>query len=79
MPGLPDGEHLNRLRQRYVLRATGQGANECPDESWKVADALGQKNIPNRVDLWDESWKHDWETWREMLPKYVQEMLVSLE
>jgi esterase/lipase superfamily enzyme len=57
---------------------TGQGRNENPEESWKVARALGQKNVPNRVDLWDPEWPHDWETWREMLPKYVQEMLESL-
>lgn len=79
VPSLPEGEHLNRLQQRFVLLATGQGDHECPDESWKVAGALGQKNVPNRVDLWDENWKHDWETWREMLPKYVQEMLLGLE
>ncbi len=78
VPGLPDGAHLNRLRERYVLLATGLGENEDPDESWKVADALGQKNIPNRVDVWDVNWKHDWNTWREMLPKYVNEMLESL-
>ncbi len=78
VPGLPDGEHLNRLRSRYVLLATGAGENETPDESWKVADALGVKQIPNRVDVWDANWRHDWETWREMLPKYVDEMLESL-
>ncbi len=78
VPGL-EGEHLDRLRQRYVLLATGEGENEAPGESWQVADALGSKNIPNRVDVWDKSWKHDWSTWREMLPKYVQEMLISVE
>lgn len=77
VPGLSEGDHLNRLRQRYVLLATGTGENEAPDESWKVADALGQKDIPNRVDVWDENWRHDWETWREMLPKYMEEMLAS--
>lgn len=79
VPSLPEGEHLSRLQQRFVLLATGQGDHENPEESWKVADALGARNIPNRVDLWDGNWKHDWETWREMLPQYVQEMLQSLE
>lgn len=79
VPGLPEGDHLEKLRSRFVLLATGEGENEAPDESWRVADVLGQRNIPNRVDVWDASWKHDWGTWREMLPKYVQEMLVSLE
>lgn len=78
VPGLPEGWQLNQLRERFVLLATGQGKNEDPEESWKVAKALGQKAIPNRVDLWEADWEHDWMTWREMLPKYVQEMLVSL-
>lgn len=76
VPGLPE-EWLNQLRQRFILLTTGQGKNEAPGESWKVAHVLGSKGIPNRVDLWDHSWPHDWTTWREMLPKYVQEMLVS--
>jgi esterase/lipase superfamily enzyme len=78
LPGLPEGDQLNQLRSRFVLLATGQGDHEAPDESWKVADALGAKGISNRVDLWDPAWKHDWDTWREMLPKYVQEMLAGL-
>ena len=78
VPGLPDDDHLEQLRNRFILLATGKGENEDPDESWKVANALGQKNIPNRVDVWDAKWRHDWVTWREMLPKYVQEMLESL-
>lgn len=77
VPGLPD-DWLNRLRTRFVLLATGQGDYENPSESWSVSHVLGSKQIPNRVDLWDHQWKHEWDTWREMLPKYVQEMLVSL-
>lgn len=78
VPGLPEGEQLSKLRSRFILLATGNGDYEDPHESWKVADALGQKNIPNRVDVWDAQWKHDWETWREMLPKYIQEVLAGL-
>ncbi len=78
VPGLTEGQHLDQLRKRSVLLATGQGKNEAPQESWKVAHALGQKEIPNRVDVWDENWIHDWVTWREMLPKYVQEILTGL-
>ena len=79
VPGLPESDQLENLRQRHVLLATGQGKYEAPEESWKVAHVLGEKNIPNRVDLWDPEWEHDWGTWREMLPKYVQESLVGLD
>jgi len=77
VPGLAD-DWLQQLKQRFVLLATGQGKHENPGETWRVAHALGGQQIPNRVDLWDPSWEHDWKTWREMLPKYVQEMLESL-
>ncbi len=75
VPGLSEGQHLNRLRQRFVVLATGQGKYENPGDSWKVAHALGSRGIPNRVDLWDASWDHDWPTWRKMLPQYVAEMV----
>lgn len=76
VPGL-GGSHLEKLQQCQVILATGQGKYEEPGESWKVAHALGDKKVPNRVDLWDHSWDHDWETWRAMLPRYVQEVLTS--
>ncbi len=79
VPGLPEGDQLQKLRERFVLVATGQGENEAPGESWKVSHALGQQGIPNRVDLWEPKWNHDWSTWRAMLPQYVQEMLLSIE
>ncbi len=78
VPGLPEGPQLDQLRTRLIVLATGLGEYEDPGESWKVAHVLGQRQIPNRVDEWDKSWKHDWVTWREMLPKYVEEMLGSL-
>lgn len=73
LPGL-DGEQLDTLRQRFVLLASGQGAWEDVGESWAVADALGRKGVPNRVDLWGEEWPHEWHTWHRMLPQYLDEL-----
>ena len=42
-------------------------------ESWRMANVLGAKGIPNRVDSWGAEYRHDWVTWREMLPKYLAE------
>lgn len=74
LPGLPEGEVLSRLRTRFVLLATGQGDYEDPAQSWKMASVLGEKGVPNRVDAWGTEWRHDWNTWREMLPKYLAEL-----
>lgn len=75
LPKMGEGDHLNALRKRFILLTHGQGRWEDPKESWNVADVLGAKGIPNRVDAWGKEWDHDWPTWREMMPKYVDEML----
>jgi esterase/lipase superfamily enzyme len=69
-----DGAHLERLRTRFVLLASGQGRAEDIGESWRVANELGRKGIPNRVDPWGDEWHHDWPTWRRMLPQYLEEL-----
>ena len=79
VPTLPEGKHLDQLRSRKVIIASGQGNYEDPEQSWRAAKVLGDKGIPNRVDMWDPEWKHDWVTWRAMLPQYVQEALGELE
>ena len=73
LPGL-GGEHLDRLRTRYILLASGEGDYEDIGESWHLANVLGGKEIPNRVDSWGPQWPHEWATWRAMLPKYLAEL-----
>ena len=74
LPGHPEGPALERLRTRFALLAHGRGRWETPAESWAMADALGARGVPNRVDEWDERRDHDWPTWREMLPRYLDEL-----
>jgi esterase/lipase superfamily enzyme len=73
LPGL-DGPQLDRLRQRFAVLASGAGDWEDPGESWRMAEALGAKGIPNRVDNWGPEFKHDWPTWHRMLPQYLREL-----
>lgn len=73
LPGLPEGRQLEALRRRFVVLATGEGDHEDPGESWRMAEALGARGVPNRVDLWGRERHHEWSTWREMLPKYLAE------
>jgi esterase/lipase superfamily enzyme len=74
LPTLADGEQLDRLRERFVVFAHGLGRAEDPGESWRMADVLGARGIPNRVDEWGAEWPHDWVTWREMFPKLLDEL-----
>lgn len=73
LPGLPEGAQLTQLRRRLVLLPTGQGQWEDIAESWRIANLLGAKGVPNRVDPWGKEWDHNWITWRAMLPKYLGE------
>jgi esterase/lipase superfamily enzyme len=73
LPGL-EGPRLDRLRQRFALLASGAGDWENVGESWRLAEVLGAKGIPNRVDDWGPEWKHDWPTWHRMLPQYLREL-----
>jgi esterase/lipase superfamily enzyme len=74
LPGL-EGPDLEALRRMFILMAYGEGRWENPDETWRMADILGAKGIPNRVDVWGSEWDHDWETWRHMLPIYLNELV----
>jgi esterase/lipase superfamily enzyme len=73
LPGL-EGAQLDRLRQRRVVLASGEGEWEDIGSSWQMADALGAKGIPNRMDNWGPQWSHQWHTWRAMLPQYLYEL-----
>ncbi|MEM8903989.1 MAG: alpha/beta hydrolase-fold protein [Actinomycetota bacterium] len=68
------GEHLDLLRRRFAVFACGTGANEDIGESWHAAHVLGSAGVPNRVDDWGHDWPHDWQTWRAMLPHYLDTM-----
>ena len=74
LPDLTEDNQLGMLRERFILLAFGEGRWEDPGESWRLAGTLGAKGIPNRVDPWGPEWDHDWRTWREMLPRYLEEM-----
>ena len=74
LPKLEDSPQLEQLRKRFILLPTGEGDYEDPSESWRMAGVLGSKGIPNRVDPWGTDYRHDWNTWRAMLPKYLAEM-----
>lgn len=66
------GAHLERLRSRFILIASGEGRAEDIGESWALARVLGRMGVPNRVDSWGAEWHHDWPTWRKMMPQYLE-------
>lgn len=72
MKNLGDGETLDCLRQKekiYLL--SGKGEYEDPHASWEMGEVLGSKGVSNYVELWGNEYRHDWPTWREMLPSAI--------
>ena len=74
LPRLGESDQLARLRKRFVVVATGEGDYEDPAQSWAMTHLLGSKGVPNRMDPWGKDYRHDWNTWRAMLPKYLDEL-----
>jgi esterase/lipase superfamily enzyme len=66
----PTLEVLRRKNKIYLL--SGKGEYEDPNASWALGEALGKKGITNWVELWGEEYRHDWPTWRDMLPSVIE-------
>ena len=72
VPNLEDEWYLEKIRaSQHVHILTGSGDYEDPEASRRFSDVLHRKNIPHTLDVWGPEWKHDWPTWRAMLPVYL--------
>ena len=72
IPNLADHTILEQIRSSsHIHIVTGSGAYEDPSGSGKFAKILYDKGINYELDVWGEEWKHDWPTWRAMLPQYL--------
>lgn len=73
VPNLTDGWYLDHIRRsNHIHMLTGSGDYEDPQASRNFSSVLGGKGIGHELDIWDENWKHDWPTWRAMLPQYLE-------
>ncbi len=72
MPNLSDHHLLEQIRQsRHIHLFSGSGDYEDPNASRSFAAVLYGKNINYELDIWGNEWRHDWNTWRVMLPEYL--------
>jgi esterase/lipase superfamily enzyme len=75
LPALGDSAQLASMRERQVVIAGGDGPYEDARDSLRMAGVLGDKGIPHRIEQWGAQFDHDWNSWRPMLEKYLQELL----
>jgi len=71
LPRLEDPDHLALLGTRSIHLVSGEGPHESPTQAYTMARVLGDRGVPNRVDLWGPAFDHEWEAWRTQLPAYL--------
>ena len=74
LPNLSDERTLNLLRSSgHIHIMTGSGDYEDPDASRNLAHILGSKGVGCDLDVWGPDIRHDWPTWRSMLPYVIDQ------
>ncbi len=72
LPNLNDDRVLSLLRQSgHIHIMSGSGDYEDPDASRNLSHVLSSKGIPHDLDIWGGDMRHDWPTWRAMLPYVI--------
>ena len=72
LPNATDETYLNQMRNNLgIVIASGQGEYEDPSASVRLSNILNSKGIRHWLDLWGYDVKHDWSTWRDMLPYFL--------
>ena len=74
LPRWNDEYMLNHMRSRSIIIASGQGDYEAPHASVQLSEILHAKQVSHWLDLWGHDMRHDWPTWREMLPYFIDKM-----
>lgn len=73
LKNLQDDNYLSKIREaKKILIATGSGAWERPQFSRDISAVLAAKGITHELDIWGNDMPHDWQTWRAMLPYYLE-------
>ena len=74
LPNLNDQIQLQQMRKSSIVIASGQGDYEDPNSARSLSDILHSKDIPHWLDLWGHDMRHDWPTWRQMLPYFIDKI-----
>ena len=72
LPNLTDHSILEQIRKSsHIHLLSGSGDHEDPDAARRLAGILYNKGIWYELDIWGHDMRHDWPTWRAMLPHYL--------
>lgn len=72
LPNLNDHYILEQIRRSYHIHlVSGSGEYEDPEANRRFGGVLYSKGINYELDIWGQDIRHDWPTWRAMLPDYL--------
>ena len=72
LANVTDNTYLNQIRDNLgIVIASGQGEFEDPSGSVELSNILNSIGVMHWLDLWGHDVKHDWPTWRDMLPYFL--------
>jgi len=72
MPRLTDVKILREMRNdKRIILASGEGEYEDPGASVHMSNILRSKGVPNHLEIWGRDMRHDWPTWKKMLPFFL--------
>jgi esterase/lipase superfamily enzyme len=73
LPNLTDHQTLEQIRKSHHIHIfSGSGPYEDPSAAGRFAKTLYDKGINYELDVWGPQWPHDWNTWRNVLPIYLE-------
>jgi esterase/lipase superfamily enzyme len=71
LPNWNDEFMFEKMRRGKIIIASGQGPYEDPNASIRLSEILNSKEVNHWLDLWGHDIRHDWPTWRQMLPYFL--------
>ncbi|MDB5253483.1 MAG: esterase [Flaviaesturariibacter sp.] len=72
LPNLADHTVLEQIRRsNHIHLFSGSGPYEDPNAARSFGRILYDKGITYELDVWGAEWRHDWDTWRRVLPEYL--------
>ncbi len=72
IPNLNDHSILEQIRKGKIIIASGSGDYEDPEANRRFSGVLHSKSIAHELDIWGTDTQHDWQTWKKMLPHFLE-------
>jgi esterase/lipase superfamily enzyme len=74
LPRWEDDHILGMLRRKTIIIASGRGEFESPSAAINLSNILHSKGVEHWLDIWGDDKRHDWPTWRDMLPYFIDKI-----